>query len=550
MVRRICLILLFGFIWGEAQGGQISGAVWGRLDSTNSPYVVTGDLVVRAGDTLRIDPGVALLFNQDVSLIVYGKLMALGTFQDSIRFRYGGADSAGHWGGIYFNSSADTSRLAFISLSGAFVGVSIDSSPVWISSSFFFGNLTAVDCSGGGTPQITSSLFRANANAAIRVNASSPTIAENRFYGNCQSRVQSAIVLNDSASGVISRNIFANNGLSAIDCSGGSSPKIWHNTVVNNGFGITVQESAPEIVNNLICRNGSGLVMENSTGRIAYNDVFANHGQNFFGAPDSVGAFTRVNARGDSCDAFFNFSKEPYLTDPDGENFVPKMASPLIDAGDPTNPAQISYSGSAPDIGALETDYTFPVELSSFRFAGGKLVWTTASEKNNYGFAIWRSENATMAGAVRIGFVPGHGTSTAPQHYSFVDHYPTAKIHYYRLEQIDMDGSSHWSPVVEACYAVPTTADLQVKEPFPNPARSGVSVRFLLQRPATLNVVVYDVLGRVVRKISSGKEFEKGLHTLGWDGRLQDGEPAPTGIYFIRFRTGKVLATRRIVLRR
>lgn len=549
MVRRICLMLMFGFIWGEVYGGQISGAVRGRLDVTHSPYVVTGDLIVSKGDTLRIDPGVVLYFDENVSLVVFGKLTAEGTVQDSILFLYGGADSTGHWGGIYFNGTEQPSRLSFVSLRGAFVGITIDASPVQISSSLFAGNVTAVDCGGSGSQKIIRNVFRRNTNAAIRVTAAFPFIAENRFFHNSLSGVQSVVVLNDSAGGIISRNIFADNGLSAIDCNGGSAPKIWHNTVVNNKFGITVQKSAPEIVNNLVYRNGSGLVMDLAGGKIAYNDVFANGSQNFFGGPDSVGVFTRVNARGDSCDAFFNFSKEPYLSDPEGGDFTPKMASPLIDAGDPTNPAGILFSGSAPDVGALETDYTFPVELTSFRFEEGKLVWTTASEQNNYGFAIWRANSAEMTGAVRIGFVAGHGTSASPHTYSFVDHYPESEIHYYRLEQMDVNGQSHWSPVVEACYALPTAADLRVGEPFPNPARGALSLPFRLQRPVSLKISVYDLLGRQVRRIVLRQEFGTGAHTLHWDGLLENGSPAPAGIYFVRFRTGRVQVVRKIVLR-
>ena len=533
MLKRIGLIVIIGFIWGEAVGGPISGAVRGKLGISGSPYQVTGDLTVQPGDTLRIEPGVILEFDEDVSFVIYGRVLAVGTAEDSIVFRYGGRAAAGHWSGVYVNSAADTSQFSFLSVSGAIVGLSIDGAMTQVSASTFAGNLTGVDCKDGAAPLIANCYFEGNANAAVRANGASPRIMGCRFFLNSQSRVESVIVMNNGAGGEIVRNIIAFNSMSGIDCSGGSDPKIWHNTIVSNGYGLTVQSSSPEIVANVFYQNGSGIVMENGGGRIAYNDVFANGGRDFFGVPDGVGRAVQVNFRGDSCDAYFNLSREPFLTDVAHRNFAPKMASPLIDAGDPQNPAGIVYSGVAPDIGAIETNYTFPVELFAFRFEEGKLVWATATEKDNYGFAVWRSDQPDMAGAVRVGFVPGKGTSAVPTEYSFVDPNPAGDVQYYQLEQMDVSGASHWSDVVTAVYALPLSSDLVVEGVYPNPARGPVAVRFRLRRPLQVRVAVYDLLGRQVAVLEGRNSLDAGVHQLVW----QESGDVPTGVYFLRLET-------------
>jgi|WetSurMetagenome_2_1015567.scaffolds.fasta_scaffold1544782_1 hypothetical protein len=72
------------------------------------------------------------------------------------------------------------------------------------------------------------------------------------------------------------------------------------------------------------------------------------------------------------------------------------------------------------------TDVVLPVELASFTASANRLnaqlSWSTATEKNNYGFEIERRsvENADAAWA-KVGFVKGSGTSNSPHQFGFVD---------------------------------------------------------------------------------------------------------------------------------
>ena len=93
-----------------------------------------------------------------------------------------------------------------------------------------------------------------------------------------------------------------------------------------------------------------------------------------------------------------------------------------------------------------------PVELTAFtaaaRDAGQvELRWATASERHNDRFEVQRSPDGQQFAT--LGAVAGHGSSTAPQAYRYLDVVALAgsERRYYRLRQVDTDGTSTFSPV-------------------------------------------------------------------------------------------------------
>lgn len=91
-----------------------------------------------------------------------------------------------------------------------------------------------------------------------------------------------------------------------------------------------------------------------------------------------------------------------------------------------------------------------PVELSHFNASQFQdfitLNWQTLSEQNNKGFEIERSINATDW--KKIGFIHGYSNSIEPIQYRFDDKsLSQSGLYYYRLKQIDFDGSFEYSQV-------------------------------------------------------------------------------------------------------
>jgi pimeloyl-ACP methyl ester carboxylesterase len=84
----------------------VSGAITTNTTWTlaNSPYQVTGDIEVRAGVTLMIEPGVTVLFNNGTDLTINGTLVANGVSGQHINFTTSSANPVvGAWGGLRIN---------------------------------------------------------------------------------------------------------------------------------------------------------------------------------------------------------------------------------------------------------------------------------------------------------------------------------------------------------------------------------------------------------------------------------------------------------------
>ena len=108
-----------------------------------------------------------------------------------------------------------------------------------------------------------------------------------------------------------------------------------------------------------------------------------------------------------------------------------------------------------------------PVELTSFTAtANGKEVtlnWSTATELNNQGFEVQRKFGNNDF--VSVGSIKGHGTTTSPNNYTFVDKLTDAGKYFYRLKQINFGGKYEYSQVVEVNWRPFTTYKLEQNYP-------------------------------------------------------------------------------------
>ena len=83
----------------------------------------------------------------------------------------------------------------------------------------------------------------------------------------------------------------------------------------------------------------------------------------------------------------------------------------------------------------------------------------------------------------------------------------------------------------------------------PNPLVSQTAIRFVLPQPGPANLCVFDVSGRLVRRLAWGTRGA-GVHVVNWDGRDAAGSPAASGVYFYRLETAtKTLQRKLLVVR-
>lgn len=165
-------------------------------------------------------------------------------------------------------------------------------------------------------------------------------------------------------------------------------------------------------------------------------------------------------------------------------------------------------------------DNPLPVTLDNFRGIATDgavaLFWETATELNNDYFTVLRSANGKDF--EELGMLPGAGTTSQRQYYTFRDKQPLAGTNYYRLRQTDFDQQVRYSDIIAVNPdAVTAEDDFYL---YPNPAdrqwvtfsqRTGFSV---------MNAVGQQVLG--------------GATAAGFDASV-----LPAGLYWVVIGSGR-----------
>ena len=170
-----------------------------------------------------------------------------------------------------------------------------------------------------------------------------------------------------------------------------------------------------------------------------------------------------------------------------------------------------------------------PVELTSFaaNISDGKVIvsWQTATEINNSGFSIQRSnDNVSYK---EIAFVQGHGTTTDKSVYSYTDNSALSGKYYYRLKQVDFNGSFSYTSSIEVNIGIPKNFSLD--QNYPNPFNPSTTIRFALPTNAKVSIKLYNTLGQEVVNILNNEQLNAGVHQT-----VFNASNFSSGVYFYR----------------
>ncbi len=192
-----------------------------------------------------------------------------------------------------------------------------------------------------------------------------------------------------------------------------------------------------------------------------------------------------------------------------------------------------------------------PVELTSFTASltennEFRLSWETQTEINNYGFEIQR-QSPSSAIWESIGFMPGYENTKSRHSYYFIDRKVfSIGIYFYRLKQIDLDGSYIFSFITKVELIAPNKFNLN--QNYPNPFNPSTVIEYNIPEECFVDIDLFNVAGIKILDIIAKN------HTAGNYKILFNGASLASGIYFYRVQAianGKIftMSKKMILLR-
>ena len=307
----------------------------------------------------------------------------------------------------------------------------------------------------------------------------------------------------------ITLNTTSNNGGNiGISAQGGSDIKILNNiSIIDAGL------SKSAISSNLTAADG--LVVENN---IIYGTTLA-------GVPETINENANVVAV-----QVNTLKTDPLFVDPVNFDFSLQSISPAIGEADVNTAPTFDYLENArdanPDLGAVEYFSALPIERLDFQVSllnenHAEIKWRTASETNNNYFEVQKSVDGVDWKTFEK--INGAGNSNTVKNYTTFDFQLLEGVNYYRLKQIDFDGTSSLSEIRSILYQK-SQPDISV---YPNPAIQEFFVQsnYDIDEVKIYNASGTDCTNLVKINTSNPRLFSINSNNIG------------SGLYYVKIKT-------------
>ena len=87
-----------------------------------------------------------------------------------------------------------------------------------------------------------------------------------------------------------------------------------------------------------------------------------------------------------------------------------------------------------------------------------------------------------------------------------------------------------------------------LQQNYPNPFNPATTIEFELSVRENISIDIFDISGRKVKSLVDGISFPRGRHSIKWDGKLQSGRQAASGIYFYVLKGDNFQTSRKMLL--
>ena len=573
----------------------------GVVTGTFPNYSITNNIIVSANDRVFVYPGSNVMLSGSTSgFEVYGKFAAVGTYDDSITFSSSTQDSTGlAYSGIYFqDSSIDTACIiGYLRIEYAYYGIRCSGASPIIASNHFWKCRRGIQLSSSNAIIRDNIIERSYEYGITMTLGSSPLIEGNTLANNNTRGVsalnQISIGLQGNNSPIIRNNIIYGGasvptGGISLWVSGAASFSntiIEGNEIYNNAFGITLLSSSNGIINAMVRNNiiynnkvnpnaqvsGSGINVNGSPTNqpiITQNEIYGNwwgitiqNGTTVQTGPNpNIGNIENADTTDNGLNIIYGNIQGPNVYDLYNNTLDPIFAqnndwgvydSTLIED-------HIFHNVDSSALGVVKFvpfSAQIPVELTSFsaNLSNGNVIlnWITATELNNSGFEVQKGNHTSTSLSVTewesIGFVNGNGTSTEVHNYSFTDKNTNEGKSYYRLKQIDFDGSFEYSNIVEIDLTMPIVFSLE--QNYPNPFNPATKIKYSIPN-VTLSGIegsrvilkVYDILGNEIATLVN-EEKPAGNYEVNFNA-----SKLASGVYFYQLQAGSFVETKKMIL--
>jgi hypothetical protein len=260
-----------------AQTSVPAGSVSGMWGINGSPYLIMGEIIVPADQTLTIEPGAEIVFQGHYKFIVEGLLLAAGTESDSIKFTVGDTTGFynnnipdGGWHGIRFinyTSRSDSSIVRYCSFTfGKAVGISETDQN---GGAIYAGNYSRLVISNNSFRNC----FATGTGGAVAVQSSNVSICRNVFRKNKADDSGGAVAISDNSDGEITANIMA---CCEAEYGGALHLETDCDPLIRNNL----------IYGNVACEKGGGIEVKNNCQATFMNNTFTGNSAGFGGAVD------------------------------------------------------------------------------------------------------------------------------------------------------------------------------------------------------------------------------------------------------------------------
>lgn len=188
------------------------------------------------------------------------------------------------------------------------------------------------------------------------------------------------------------------------------------------------------------------------------------------------------------------------------------------------------YFDDADDVWTSEDDYFGTI----MEYLGNPMEGELAFSGNSEGWkrvSFDLSDYAGENGIIRFDFASDPSNTTYTGWY---------------IDQLYLGDKSVIMDIDEEETDIPSS--FRVSQNYPNPFNPSTTIGFELPNSGLVSVRIYNIMGQLVKTLSDNKSYEAGKHSIMWNGKNNNGEEVPSGVYFYRITSGNETQTKKMLL--